>query len=61
MNKAVGDAVLTGLTSVMLVSMLLDMAIPANGLISSLLLGWAGIEAMAAFVTLIENEVRFLR
>jgi len=46
--------------------MLLDMAIPASGLISSLLLGWAGIqaagiEAMAAFVTLIENELRFLR
>jgi hypothetical protein len=54
-------AVLIGVASVLLVPIFLAMDLLATWLVASLLLGWAGIEAMAAFERWIENEVRFLR
>jgi hypothetical protein len=53
--------VLIGVASVLLVPIFLAMALLATWLVASLFLGWAGIEAMAAFERWIENEVRFLR
>lgn len=58
---AFGAAVLIGLSSLLFVPILLAMAGFITWLVSSLLLGWAGIEALAAFERWIENEVRFLR
>lgn len=60
-GMALTAAVLIGVASVMLVPIFLAMALLATWLVASLFLGWAGIEAMAAFERWIENEVRFLR
>ena len=60
-GMALMAAVLIGVASVLLVPIFLAMALLATWLVASLFLGWAGIEAMAAFERWIENEVRFLR
>jgi hypothetical protein len=60
-GMALAAAVLLGVASVMLVPIIFAMALFATWLVASLFLGWAGIEAMAAFERWIENGARFLR
>ena len=61
MGMGLAAAVLLGVASVLLVPIIFAMALFATWLVASLFLGWAGIEAMAAFERWIENGVRFLR
>jgi hypothetical protein len=60
-GMALAAAVLLGVASVMLVPIIFAMALFATWLVASLFLGWAGIEALAAFERWIENGARFLR
>jgi hypothetical protein len=60
-SLAFGSALLIALSSLLLVPILLATALLVAWFVSSLLLGWAGIEALAAFERWIETEVRFLR
>lgn len=58
---AFAAALLIAFSSLLLVPILLAMAVLVSWAASSLLLGWAGIEAFAAFERWIENDMRFFR
>lgn len=57
----VGAIVVLGFLSVALVPLLVGAGFFLAFLIGSLLFGWAGIEALAAFERWIENDSRFKR
>jgi uncharacterized protein (DUF2062 family) len=58
---AVGLVVLTAIGTFLLLPLLVVVAFGAAWLVGSLLLGWAGIEALAAFERWLEQDRRFQR
>ena len=58
---AVGAVVVIGLTTLALVPLLVGLGLLAAWLVSALLLGWAGLEGLAAMERWIENDTRFQR
>ena len=58
---AVGAVVVIGLTTLALVPLLVGLGLLAALLVSALLLGWAGLEGLAAMERWIENDPRFQR
>jgi uncharacterized protein (DUF2062 family) len=58
---AVGLVVLTAIGTFLLLPLLVVVALGAAWLVGSLLLGWAGIEALAAFERWLEQDRRFQR
>ncbi len=58
---AVGSIVLIGVTTLALVPVLIGVGLFLSWLVAALLLGWAGIEALAALERWIENDPRFQR
>lgn len=58
---AVGAIVVIGLTSLAIVPIILAVALTAAWLLALLLLGWAGIEGLAALERWFENDPRFHR
>lgn len=61
LSMAVGAAVLIGASTLVLVPLLVGLVMLAAWLVITLLLGWAGIEAMAAFERWLESAPRFQR
>jgi hypothetical protein len=57
----VGAVVVIGVLSLTIVPLLLAVGIGFAWLLAALLLGWAGIEAMAALERWFENDPRFHR
>lgn len=60
-SMAVGAVVLIGLTTLALVPLLLGLGLLACWLVAALLLGWAGVEGLAALERWFENDPRFQR
>lgn len=60
-SMAVGLVVLTAIGTFVLLPLLVVVAFGAAWLVGSLLLGWAGIEALAAFERWLEQDRRFQR
>ncbi len=58
---AVGAVVVIGFTTVALVPVLLFVGFVAAWLLAALLVGWAGIEGLAALERWFENDSRFQR
>jgi len=58
---AVGSIVLIGVTTLAMVPVLIGVGLFLSWLVAALLLGWAGIEALAALERWIENDPRFQR
>lgn len=58
---ALGAALLIAIITMALVPMLIGVGLLAAWLVMALLLGWAGIEGLAALERWIENEPRFHR
>lgn len=58
---AVGAVMVIGLTTLKLVPLLLGLGLLAAWLVAALLLGWAGLEGLAAIERWIENDPRFQR
>lgn len=58
---AVGAVVVIGLTTLALVPLLVGLGLLVAWLVSALLLGWAGLEGLAAIERWIENDPRFQR
>lgn len=58
---AVGAVVVIGFTTVALVPVLLFVGFVAAWLLAALLVGWAGIEGLAALERWFENDPRFHR
>jgi hypothetical protein len=58
---AIGAAVLIGITTVALVPIVIGLGLLAAWLVVALLLGWAGIEGLAALERWFENDPRFHR
>ncbi|MDM7954287.1 MAG: glypican [Cyanobium sp. CZS 25K] len=58
---AVGAVVLIGLTTLALVPLLLGLGLLAAWLVAALLLGWAGVEGLAALERWMESDQRFQR
>ncbi len=58
---AVGAVVLIGLTTLALIPLLVGLGLLAAWLVAALLLGWAGLEGLAALERWIENDQRFQR
>jgi hypothetical protein len=58
---AVGAVVVIGFTTVALVPVLLFVGFVASWLLAALLVGWAGIEGLAALERWFENDSRFQR
>lgn len=60
-SMAVGAVVLIGLTTLALIPLLVGLGLLAAWLVAALLLGWAGLEGLAALERWIENDPRFQR
>jgi hypothetical protein len=60
-TMAIGTMVLIGITTVALVPILIGLALVMAWLVAALLLGWAGIEGLAALERWIERDARFQR
>jgi hypothetical protein len=58
---ALGSIVLTGIAVVTLVPLVVVVGGMAVALVATLLLGWAGIEALAAFERWMDHDPRFQR
>jgi hypothetical protein len=58
---AIGAAILIGITTMALVPIVIGLGLLAAWLVTALLLGWAGIEALAALERWFENDPRFRR
>ncbi len=58
---AVGAVVVIGFTTLALVPLLIGLGMLAAWLVAALLLGWAGLEGLAAIERWIENDPRFQR
>ncbi len=61
LSMAVGSIVLIGVTTLALVPVLIGVGLFLSWLVAALLLGWAGIEGLAALERWIENDPRFQR
>jgi hypothetical protein len=61
LTMAVGSIVLIGVTTLAMVPVLIGVGLFLSWLVAALLLGWAGIEALAALERWIENDPRFQR
>ncbi len=59
--SAVGGLVLTGLVALTLLPLLVGLGFLAAWIVAVLLLGWAGIEALAAMERWMENSPRLRR
>ena len=60
-TTALGSIVLTGIALLTLVPMVMIVGGLAVGILVTLLLGWAGIEALAAFERWMDHDPRFQR
>ena len=60
-SMAVGSTVLIGITTLAMVPVLIGIGLVTSWILAVLLLGWAGIEAMAALERWFENDPRFQR
>ncbi len=58
---SVGAVVVIGLTTLARVPLLLGLGLLAAWLVAALLLGWAGLEGLAALERWMENDPRFQR
>jgi hypothetical protein len=58
---AVGAVVLIGITSLAIIPVAIGVAVVLGWVLALLLLGWAGIEAMAALERWFETDPRFKR
>lgn len=61
LSAAVGSVVLAGIAAVALVPLVFTAAVVIGWLAALLLLGWAGIEGLAALERWFENDPRFHR
>ena len=61
LSAAVGSVVLAGFAAVALIPVVFTLAVALGWVVALLLLGWAGIEALAALERWFENDPRFHR